>query len=150
MQELNFRQIHLDFHTSEVIPGIGADFDPEEFAATLDKARVNSVTTFARCHHGYLYYQSKAHPERIHPQLARPNLLPEQIEACHKRGIRVPIYTTVQWDEYTADRNRDWLMIDTEGKEYGTKPFDAGFYRNLGCVSSRLPAVFVRSRQRII
>ena len=27
---LNFRQIHLDFHTSEVIPGIGADFDPEE------------------------------------------------------------------------------------------------------------------------
>ena len=128
---LNFRQIHLDFHTSEVIPGIGAEFDPEEYAATLDKARVNSVTTFARCHHGYLYYDSKAHPERVHPHLARKNLLVEQIEACHRRGIRVPIYTTVQWDEYTADRHRDWLMIDENGTEFGTKPLDAGFYRNL-------------------
>ncbi|HEY0075583.1 MAG TPA: beta-galactosidase trimerization domain-containing protein [Abditibacteriaceae bacterium] len=131
MQELNFRQIHLDFHTSENIPGIGADFDAEEFAQTLEKARVNSITCFARCHHGYIYYDSKTNPERIHPHLERKNLLIEQIEACHKRGIRVPIYTTVQWDEYTADRQRDWLMIDQEGREYGTKPFDAGFYRNL-------------------
>ena len=128
---LRFRQIHLDFHTSEVIEDIGADFDAEEFAATLDQARVNSVTAFARCHHGTLYYDSKVHPERVHPHLTRRNLLVEQIEACHRRGIRVPIYTTVQWDEYTADRHRDWLMIDSEGREYGTKPFDAGFYRNL-------------------
>ncbi len=128
---LNFRQIHLDFHTSEAIPGIGAEFDPEEYAATLDKARVNSITTFARCHHGCIYYDSKVHPERVHPQLSRKNLLVEQIEACHKRGIKVPIYTTVQWDEYTADRHRDWLMIDENGAEFGTKPFDAGFYRNL-------------------
>ena len=32
---LPFRQIHLDFHTSEAIPDVGADFDPDEFAATL-------------------------------------------------------------------------------------------------------------------
>lgn len=128
---LNFRQIHLDFHTSEAIPGIGADFDPEEYASVLDKARVNSITTFARCHHGYLYYDSKVHPERVHPHLTRKNLLVEQIEACHQRGIRVPIYTTVQWDEYSADRHRDWLMIDENGTEFGTKPFEAGFYRFL-------------------
>jgi hypothetical protein len=42
--ELRFRQIHLDFHTSEHIPGIGSDFDPEEFAATLERARVDSIT----------------------------------------------------------------------------------------------------------
>ena len=38
--ELRFRQIHLDFHTSEAIEGIGANFDPDEFADTLDKACV--------------------------------------------------------------------------------------------------------------
>jgi hypothetical protein len=32
MQELNFRQIHLDFHAGKAVPDIGADFDPEEFA----------------------------------------------------------------------------------------------------------------------
>ena len=126
---LPFRQIHLDFHTSEAIPGIGADFDPDEFAATLVNAHVNSITCFARCHHGWIYYQSKAHPERIHPNLVRPNLLKEQIEACHARGIRVPIYTTVQWDHFTARTHPEWLLTDEEGRIFETQPFEAGFYR---------------------
>ena len=129
--QLPYRQIHLDFHTSPDIPDIGADFDPVEFADTLARAHVNSVTAFARCHHGLLYYESQQHPERVHPHLVRRNLLPEQIEACHRRGIRVPIYTTVQWDDYSADRHRDWLCLDETGREYGTGPFEAGFYRNL-------------------
>ena len=35
---LRFRQIHLDFHTSELVDGIGAQFDPEEFVRTLKQA----------------------------------------------------------------------------------------------------------------
>ena len=64
---LRYRQIHLDFHTSGHIPDIGIDFDPEEFAATLKKAHVNSVTCFGRCHHGYIYHKTDIFPERIHP-----------------------------------------------------------------------------------
>ena len=30
MQELRFRQIHLDFHTSPHIPGIGEKFDKKQ------------------------------------------------------------------------------------------------------------------------
>jgi len=30
--QLRFRQVHMDFHTSPLIPGIAADFDPETFA----------------------------------------------------------------------------------------------------------------------
>lgn len=127
---LRFRQVHLDFHTSPDIPGIGADFDPDEFARVLTDARVNSITCFARCHHGHIYYQSKKHPERIHPQLARPNLLLEQIEACHRADIRCPIYITVQWDHFTSERHRDWLCVDDEGR-VGGKPLAPGFYRNL-------------------
>ena len=54
--ELPFRQIHLDFHTSEVIENIGADFHPDVFADTLHRAHVNSINLFARCHHGWVYY----------------------------------------------------------------------------------------------
>lgn len=128
---LPYRQIHLDFHTSEAIPGIGADFDPDEFADTLVKAHVNSITCFARCHHGWIYYQSEANPERIHPHLARPHLLKEQIEACHARGIRAPIYTTIQWDHYTACRHPEWVCSDESGRIVGTPPFEAGFYREM-------------------
>ena len=126
---LRFRQVHLDFHTSPEIPDVGAAFDPDEFAATLDAASVNSVTCFARCHHGMLYYQSDLFPERVHPTLARLDLLEAQIAACHAKNIRVPIYVTVQWDEFTADRHREWLCLDEEGREYGTKPLEPGFYR---------------------
>lgn len=95
MASLPFRQIHLDFHTGKDIPDVAANFDAETYADTLAKAHVNSVTTFARCHHGFLYYDSEQFPERVHPNLRNKNLLKEQIEACHTRGIRVPIYITV-------------------------------------------------------
>ena len=132
--ELRFRQIHLDFHTSELIERIGADFDPEEFAGTLERARVDSVTCFARCHHGYIYYDTERSPERRHPHLQR-DLLREQIEACHARGIRVPIYVTVQWDHYTAERHPEWLCLGEDGRIQGTAPYEAGFYRKL-CVNT--------------
>ena len=128
---LPFRQIHLDFHTSEHIAGVAADFDAEAFAATLADAHVNSVTCFARCHHGWLYYDSKAFPERVHPQLENKNLLEEQIEACHARGIRVPVYITVQWDYYTAQQHPEWLQLGADGCVVGTPPFEAGFYQHL-------------------
>jgi hypothetical protein len=131
---LRFRQIHLDFHTSEQIAGIGSAFDAEEFADTLARAHVDSVTCFARCHHGWIYYDTAAHPERRHPHLER-DLLREQIAACHARGIRVPIYTTVQWDHHTAAEHADWRIVTPEGALEGTPPFEAGFYRKL-CVNS--------------
>ena len=133
--DLRFRQIHLDFHTSEAIEGIGAHFDPEEFAATLERAHVNSITCFARCHHGWLYYDSKAFPERVHPRLVNKNLLKEQIEACHARDIRVPIYITVQWDHYTFTRHPEWWVITADGCHEGIPPYEAGFWRRL-CLNS--------------
>jgi hypothetical protein len=127
---LPFRQVHLDFHTSQHIRAVGAEFDPDEFAWTLARARVNSVTCFGRCHHGYIYYDTKAFPERHHPHLKR-NLLKEQIDACHRQGIRVPIYSTIQWDHYTADEHPEWLMRDQKGQVIGQQPGQAGFYRRL-------------------
>lgn len=144
--ELRFRQIHLDFHTSERIAGIGAAFDPERFAETLAQAHVNSITCFARCHHGWLYYDSPLNPERRHPHLTT-NLLPQQIEACHARGIRVPIYTTVQWDHYSAERHPEWLARDEQGRPFGTATFEAGFYRRLCVGSPYRDFIFAHTRE---
>jgi len=132
--DLPFRQVHLDFHTSEHIPGVGDDFDAEAFAATLAEARVNSINLFARCHHGWLYYRSRAFAHLQHPQLRR-DLLREQIEACRCRGIRTPIYVTVQWDHQTATAHPEWLVHDEKGAPLWQGPHDAGFYRAL-CLNS--------------
>ena len=49
----------MDYHTTQHIGGVGSKFDPDEFADVLAKAAVDSVTVFGRCHHGWLYYDSK-------------------------------------------------------------------------------------------
>ncbi|MBK1877651.1 alpha-amylase family protein [Pelagicoccus mobilis] len=107
------RQIHLDFHTSEHIEGIAAGFDPDQFADTLAKAHVNSVTLFAKCHHGWCYYPTEL--GQVHPHLQRPDLLGDMIEACKKRGIQTPIYLTVQWDELTARTHPEWKVVSSTG-----------------------------------
>jgi hypothetical protein len=56
MREFPFRQVHLDFHTSELIENIGSDFSKEQFQSALKKGHVNSITVFAKCHHGMFYY----------------------------------------------------------------------------------------------
>ena len=118
------RQIHLDFHTSPAIPDVGADWNAEEFIATLTEARVNSITLFAKCHHGMNYYPSQIGP--VHPSL-KFDLLGEQIEACHRAGIRAPIYLTVVWDVSAAQRHPEWRQIDIHGNPIGAGPLEAGW-----------------------
>jgi len=134
-KDIGFRQIHLDFHTSELINDIGSEFNKEQFAKTLKDACVDSITCFARGHHGMMYYNSEKYKERIHPHLKNKNLLQEQIETCHNMGIKVPVYITVQWDYYTAKNYPQWLMRDEKGAPIGQFPLQAGFYQSL-CVNT--------------
>lgn len=133
--QLRFRQVHLDFHTSEHIGEVGLEFDAEAFAETLERAHVDSVTCFARCHHGWLYYDSKRFPDLVHPQLKTKDLLRAQIEACHRKNIRVPIYLTVQWDHKVAREHPEWLIVDEKGATVGGSVFEPGFYHSL-CVNT--------------
>lgn len=113
-RSLPSRQIHLDFHTSPHIRDVAVEFDPDEFARTFQNARVKSVTVFAKCHHGHLYFitdRAERHPG-LPPQL---DLLREQVEALHSVGIRAPIYISVQCDELAADKHPDWVARDENG-----------------------------------
>ena len=134
MSDLRFRQVHLDFHTSEYIPEVGADFNGEEFAERLEKANVDSITCFARCHHGWLYYPSKKHADLIHPGLVSHNLLIDQIKACHDRGIKVPIYTTVQWDGRIMREHPEWLSVDEQGNYINTQNVEEPHFYHTICL----------------
>jgi Alpha-L-fucosidase./Beta-galactosidase trimerisation domain. len=135
MFELSPRQIHLDFHTSEFIPGIGSDFDPKEFAETAKKASITSMTVFARCHHGWMYYDSAKFPGSVHPELANKNLLIDQVKALHAEGIKAPIYITVQIDYQSAKEHPEWLVRDKNGAHLGGPFYEAGFWKCL-CVNT--------------
>ena len=101
--------VHLDFHTSPTIDGIGTEFDAEKFTKTLKEADVDLVTVFAKCHHGYCYYPTKV--GTMHPGL-KFNLLAAEIEAIHKAGAKAPIYITMGWSKKDADDHPEWRHID--------------------------------------
>jgi hypothetical protein len=107
------RQIHLDFHTSELIPKVGAKFRKEDFQAALRMGRVNSVTVFARCHHGWCYYPTKV--GRMHPTLEF-DLLGAMMEACHEIGVRAPIYLTNGWVAQEAISHPEWMAREKDGR----------------------------------
>jgi hypothetical protein len=119
---LRMRQIHLDYHTAGQIGDVGADWDAQTFVETLQRAHVNSITLFARCHHGYVYYT----PTRFtqHPSLAF-DLLSAQVEACHAAGIRAPIYVTVGWDELAAREHPEWQEVTPQGVLGQHSPLEA-------------------------
>lgn len=107
------RQVHLDFHTSEAIEGIGKDFSKVQFQEMLKKGHVNSITVFSKCHHGWAYHPSKAN--EMHPHLDF-DLLKAQIDAAHEIGVKTPVYISAGLDEKMARRHPEWLIRDMEGK----------------------------------
>jgi hypothetical protein len=118
MTQLPFRQVHLDFHTSQHIPDVGRDFDPEQFTGALQRAKVNSITLFAKCHHGWSYYDTKV--GQRHPNL-KFDLLRAQYEACLRAGIAVEIYLTAGWDERNAFLHPEWRQIAPDGTFRGSR-----------------------------
>ncbi len=109
---LRSRQVHLDFHTSERMPGVGAGFDEKQFQKALKLGSVNSITVFAKCHHSWSYYPTQA--GMVHPTLGT-DLLGRQIKACHEIGVRCPIYITVGWSANDADMHPEWCARRPDG-----------------------------------
>jgi hypothetical protein len=133
---LTFRHIHLDFHTSPAVTGVGEAFRAEEFARVLTEAAVNSITIFGKCHHGMSYYPTKVGVR--HPSL-KIDLVGEMIEACHRQGIRVPVYISTMYDQRIWREHAEWRVCDEEGKPSGLRGFTGPLKADLGRICMNTP-----------
>ncbi len=116
---LRFRQVHLDFHTSAACEDVGADFDARAFAETVRQGHVNSMTIFAKCHHGYSYYPTQV--GTMHPHLSF-DLMGQQIEALHSIGVRAPIYVSLMWDDLAGEQHGEWVIVEKSGNMLMRQP----------------------------
>lgn len=124
---MNFRQIHLDFHTSEKIEKIGSEFDKKQFQSMLKLGHINSITLFSKCHHGWAYHESEAN--EMHPGLSF-DLLSAQLEACREIGVKTPIYISAGFDEKAAVKHPEWLARRIDERLYWEADFmHPGFHR---------------------
>ncbi len=124
---LSFRQVHLDFHTSEHIPGIGRNFDEREWQRILGEARVDSITLFSKCHHGWSYHPTSV--GRMHPHLEF-DLLRAQYDACKQASIQAPIYLSAGVDNLASQEHPEWRQMTAEGSFQGwaVGALQAGFH----------------------
>lgn len=146
MQSLKFRQIHLDFHTSEKIGGIGSQFDQKQFQEALKIGHVNSITLFSKCHHGWAYHPSKANVR--HPHLDF-DLLGAQIQAAHEIGVKTPVYLSAGLDEKVARQHPEWLFRYKDETTTWAKSFDEpGFH--LFCFNSPYLEVLLAQIEEVV
>lgn len=127
MEELRFRQVHLDFHTSEHLDNIGSDFDKTQFKEALIKGNIDSITLFSKCHHGWAYHPTKVN--EMHPNL-HFDLLGEQLKVCNELGIKAPIYLSAGVDQKEAVRHPEWVIRKSDDSADAEVNFvsDAGYH----------------------
>lgn len=119
MKQFPRKQVHLDFHTSPDIPGIGSRFDKAQFQAALKAGHLDSITVFAKCHHGYCYYPTKV--GTVHPGLDF-DLTGAMVEAAHEIGVRAPVYITAGWSDLDARNHPEWIVREPDGSLSSTEP----------------------------
>jgi len=126
MYRLRFRQVHLDFHTSEHLPDIGSAFDKKAWQAALRAGHVNSITCFSKCHHGWTYHPTQM--GRLHPNL-KFDLLRAQFEACKEIDVNVPIYLSAGIDNVAGLAHPEWREMTIDGRYFGwaVKANEPGF-----------------------
>lgn len=124
---MRFRQVHLDFHTSEDIENVGGEFSKEQFQSALKTGHVDSITVFSKCHHGWAYHPSSANV--MHPNL-HFDLLGAEIEAAHEIGVKTPVYLSAGLDERMARLHPEWLIRNIDETIAWTPTFDQpGYHR---------------------
>ena len=143
---MRFRQVHLDFHTSEAIEGIGSSFSKEQFQEMLKLGCVDSITIFSKCHHGWAYHPSKAN--EMHPQLSF-DLLAAQIEAAHEINVLTPVYISAGLDEKIARRYPQWLIRDQQEKLNWASDFMTAGYHQF-CMNTPYLDVLVEQVDEVV
>lgn len=110
---LRKRQVHLDFHTSELLP-VGNNFSKEQFQKALKAGHVNSITVFSKCHHGWSYHPTEAN--EMHPTLEF-DLLGAQLEACKEIDVNAPVYISAGFDEKEFRKRPEWRWCPSPDKD---------------------------------
>lgn len=123
---LRFRQVHLDFHTSPDIPDIGKGFDSKQWQDALRRGRVDSITCFSKCHHGWSYHPTTV--GKTHPHLGF-DLLRAQMDASKEMGVNVPIYLSAGVDDVAGSEHPEWRETGPDGRYQGWRasPLQPGF-----------------------
>ena len=141
---MDYRQVHIDFHTSEKIREIGKNFDKKNFQKALLMGHVNSITIFSKCHHGWSYHPTKAN--QMHPQLTF-DLFGAELAAAHEIGVKAVAYLSATLDEKYAQAHRDQLVRNRDGSTTWAPDFETPGYHKICLNTSYLDCLLAETQE---
>ncbi len=115
--ESAYRRAVIDMHIPDWDPKFLSQFDPDQYAAMLERSRSQSVVCYCQSHVGLFNYPTKVGKQ--HDAWHGQNMLQRMIDSCHKRGIAVQLYTSLIFDRWAGDNHPEWRMRTWEGKIQG-------------------------------
>ncbi len=141
------KKLHFDMHTPENILRVGEDLNVDEYVKSIKITGAQSVTLFARCGYGLVYYPSKF--GMPHPNMKR-DVFGEVCAALRAEGIDVTAYFSSSHIQVSQVENggvpQDYARVNMEGeyfldpiqdkKTYAPCPTSGFLYENL------LPTIF--------
>ncbi|MBR4072794.1 MAG: hypothetical protein IKK24_02520, partial [Clostridia bacterium] len=107
----------------------------KQFQAALKEGNVNSITVFAKCHHGLCYYPTEI--GTMHPELDF-DFTGAMVEAAQEIGVNAPIYITAGWSDLDSTEHPEWAARDKDGNE----KVNYGYNRNAAPEDKRPQAVW--------
>ncbi len=92
---------------------VADQFSAKAFFDTLEAARVNSISFFAKCHHGYSYFKSEIGTP--HPGMTTRDLFGEAAAEAQQRGMGFLAYFSLNVDEVVAEAHPEWVAQFKDG-----------------------------------
>jgi hypothetical protein len=144
---LGYKRLIIDYHYSEFNPRTLEKANAPEIIEAVANLGVESLLLYSKDHWGNVYHKSgfsKRH--RNVPQ----DLFGEVLKGVKEHGVKVVAYTTVCWDEDSARKHPDWLVLNAEN--HPMRLDDGKVYAKWSflCLNSPYRDYFVRQMDELI
>ena len=113
--DTSYRKLFFDFHSPGATTGLAAGFDAARWADRLVAANAEAVSVFIKGGYGYSFYR-QGEIRYVHPSLpAGLDMVQEQIDALHARGLKAIGYYHTFNSEPVARDHPEWRRVGADG-----------------------------------
>jgi Hypothetical glycosyl hydrolase 6/Beta-galactosidase trimerisation domain len=144
---LGYKRLIIDYHFSEFNSRMLERADAREIIDAVANLGLDSLLLYAKDHWGNVYHKSSfSKRHRNVPQ----DLFGEVLQGVKEHGVKVEAYTTVCWDEDSARRHPDWVMLN--GDRQAIRMNDGKLFAKWTwlCVNSPYRDYFLRQMDELI
>ena len=111
----SYRRHLCDMHIDDWDDIFLSEFSPETYVENLKVANVQNAMLYLQSHVGLCYYPTKTGV--MHRAfIGREDAMKKTEELCHKNGMHVTGYYSLNYNTVEHDRHPAWRMIKSEGR----------------------------------